>query len=515
MPTRSTAYAFATSAPLVRFGPNRVTALRCYSTPLFRRQREQPQPQWQRQHARPAPVCVLARPLLHGQTHYSNKHGVKTASEKKRWSVALSGSCVHTLHSAATYFGPATLISPMRAELGLTLAQAILPVNVFRAVSCALLIPAGAAMDKFGAHKLLWPAIACAAVLAMLLPFVSNLTHLIVIQVLFALTTLVSGTAAFQVLVMNTFKGAPDAGSAQAVTLAGWSAAGAVAPALIGALAMWFGWRLAFAALASVFLLVGVPLAYKFLRNPPSPQSKNAKMTRSRQNSSLSRFPGLREKPEPLLPMRFLALLGVSGAMSASLHVVLDHLLVFLREDAGFGFSAATRFLSILNIVGLFSKLIAGPLSDRFGHAGLIAGFSCLAMAASLAFAQVIAVGAVSSLATLMYTICYGLGYSACYVLVYTALPEFGMKRTGFRANLNLVVQYGFGALGSLAASSLRVMTGGYAASFYLSAYCWIGVFPFLAAYAAAHNKPLVPSVPAPARAKPFLSASRTLAPEY
>lgn len=114
----------------------------------------------------------------------------------------------------------------MRADLGLTIAQAALPLNVFRALSCILLIPAGQAIDKLGAYRILFPGLVAGAALGLLLPMATNLSQLVILQALFAVSKLVGGLATMQVVVMETFQGAPDVGSAQAVTVSGWSAAG-------------------------------------------------------------------------------------------------------------------------------------------------------------------------------------------------------------------------------------------------------------------------------------------------
>lgn len=403
--------------------------------------------------------------------------------QARRWRVAIAAACVHALHVSVIYMGPSTLLSPIRQDLNLSIAEAALPLNVFRAVNCIFLLPAGAMIDRAGAFRVLWPGLVVGAVLSLFLPFAGGLTHLVLLQAAFALSKLFGGLAAMQVIVMATFKGAPAAGAAQAVTLSGWSAAGAIAPAFIGILATRVGWRLSFGALAGLFLLIGIPLAYIFLRKPLHPSMMMSK----RQSPTLQS--NERNVREPVVPVRYAALLGVVAAMSVSLHVVLDHLVVYLREDAGFAFESATQYLSLLNVVGLLAKLIAGPLSDRFPHAALLSGFSVLAMGASLIFAHVIAMNTVSPLAVLLYVCAYGLGYSAVITLVYTALPKFGLKHAGLRSNLNLAIQLGFGVFGSYGASALRTTWGSYAPAFQMGAWCWILVFAFIGMFAATSKR--------------------------
>lgn len=388
--------------------------------------------------------------------------------ERRAWRVASAAAVVHALHVAVIYIAPSTLLSPMRAELGLTITQMALPLNAFRLVNCLFLVPAGAALDRVGASRLLLPSLCCAAVLAVMLPFARTLSHLVIFEALFACTKLFGGLSALLVVVSSAF--GYQAGAPCAVVLAGWSAAGFVTPAVVGALAARHGWRTAFAAVAAAFTCIALPLAHRFLRAPQGGAPRT-----------------LLAGSEKVLTQRYVALLCMLAALSVSLHVVIDHLIVYLREDVGYEFQRCTVYLSLLNFVGLLSKLTAGWLSDRFERSTLLFAFCCIGTLACSTFVHVSSNGhvelATSQYSVLVFVILYGLAYSGVFTLITTALPEFGQQRMGLRSNLNLMFLFGFGSVGSFAAGLLRSATGSYAHSFLLCGSMWAVMFMCVALY--------------------------------
>eukprot|EP00171_Calliarthron_tuberculosum_P016438 IDg16438t1 len=74
-----------------------------------------------------------------------------------KWHIVRTAGVVHAMQIAAIYLESTSLMSPMCGELGLSIAQIALPLNVFRAVNVALLMPAGALLDRYGVFRALWP----------------------------------------------------------------------------------------------------------------------------------------------------------------------------------------------------------------------------------------------------------------------------------------------------------------------------------------------------------------------
>lgn len=285
-----------------------------------------------------------------------------------KWPIVLAAGVVHAVHIAAIYLGPTTLMSPMRAELGLSITQIALPLNVFRAVNAVLLIPAGALLDRYGVFRALWPSMVGAAAFGLLLPVANSLTHLTLLQAVLALTKLFGGLTSMLMVVGAAF-GTSRSGTAAAVILSGYSLAGCVAPAVIGVLSSRFGWRVAMAVLNGAFLVVGIPLSYMYLRfpfgearAPPAAKVKDA-------------------AAEPLFSRRYVSALVMMALLSVSIHVVLDHLVIFMREDVGFSFELCTLLMSVLNLCALIAKMGAGWLSDRFDRGALFVACAAISVA--------------------------------------------------------------------------------------------------------------------------------------
>lgn len=65
-------------------------------------------------------------------------------------------------------------------------------------------------------------------------------------------------------------------------------------------------------------------------------------------------------------------------------------------------------------------------------------------------------------------------GYAAVFSLTTSALAEFGPERLGLRSNMNLMVLFGSGSIGSYVAGSLRTRFGSYLWPFACSTFAWV-----------------------------------------
>lgn len=484
----------------------------------------------------------------------------------------------------------------MRQDLNLTVAQIAMPLNAYRIVNAVFLIPAGVLLDRIGPTMALRTSIILAATMGLLFPLCSSLSHLVLLQVLFAATKLFGGLTAMLLLINRAF-GSQSSGisTATSVLLSGYSLAGFIAPTVVGALCQSMGWRFASGTLSVLFAVIGVPLTLLYLRDIPTPRVgdtvwtkvssvdhlENDSSTSSKERQTLStsavneaddpRAPlslsedGVKADvanvsgtaPEPLFSDRYCTLAAVVTALSLSMHIVLDHLLVFLREDFGLGFNKSTMFVSGLNLIALFAKLVVGPLGDRhdkglliaifgsvaalaclflidFGSAGSFAvtrslskvssfvffcklhvrstSFGCYVSGISvlhasllrvaLEFANICNIARVAPLTNtncehahltaaefrsdeLCQTLMLGLffvesedaiGYAAVFSLTTASLPEHGSQNLGLRANINMMLLFASGSLGSFLASSLRTAYGSYKWAFILNSAVWLFV---------------------------------------
>ena len=386
----------------------------------------------------------------------------------KKWKLAAAASAVHALHAAVVYLGPSTLMSPMRAELGLTIPQIALPLNVFRIINCALLIPSGILLDRVGAARLIWPSMIVTSLFALLMPFSQTLTHLTMLQGIFGVAFLFCGMTSMLMLVNDAFGRTSEsgAGAGAGIVLAGWSLAGCIAPSVVGVIGARYGWRIATFTLNSIFVCIALPLTHRYLRRRPATCVLPAETSRVN---------------EPLFSTRYTATLLMMSAMSISYHILLDHLPIFMREDLGMPFQTCSMVLSIMNLCGFLAKLGGGYISDRFPSGSIFTLFSTLTGLSCLFLVRFNGAFVLASTqaSVVAFVIFFGLTYSVVFTLITTALREFGLQRLGLRSNLNLMALFGFGSIGSSIAGALRVANGSYLNSFLLAAGMWVLILMF------------------------------------
>lgn len=312
--------------------------------------------------------------MLHDRERLESldKGGSETARVfEGRWRLAWSACVVHALHIAVIYMGPSTLISPMRKDMGLSVEEAARPLNVMRALNGLFLVPSGAILDRARPQRVLLPNMCVVAVFGAIMPLSQSLMHLITVQVAFAGTKLFGGLTPMVMLVAEAFP-RKSTGTPTALVLGGWSIAGFVAPAISAAVAERYGWRYAFAALAILFIVIAMPLAVLYLSPAALPPIK----------TRVSLASG--EFAETLLPSRYLASLGMMGSLTISIHVIMDHFIIYLTEDVGIALWRSAMLMSTLNVVGLFGKVVAGALSDRIGRSALMFMFGAVGLLSSL-----------------------------------------------------------------------------------------------------------------------------------
>lgn len=292
---------------------------------------------------------------------------------RSRWMVPLMAALVHALHAACVYIGPATLLSPIRQDLGLTVSQVSMPLNAYRIVNALFLAPAGMFLDAYGAETPMKVSIVSAGVLSFAFPASHSLLQLVVVQTLLAVTKLFGGLTTMLILISQVFTKDNGLGTATSILLGGYSAAGFIAPLVVGLMGEKYGWRMSLVFLSTLFAVIAVPIAVLFLgvrRNttavapllePPSWANSATVFTKS-----------------------YTVLILIVMSFTTSMHIILDYLVIFLTEHIGFSLKVASLYMSILNLVALFAKVLAGVLGDRYDKTILLPIFGAVAFVGSL-----------------------------------------------------------------------------------------------------------------------------------
>lgn len=338
----------------------------------------------------------------------SSSHPTKTSHDENwpppRWRVALAACIVHGLHMGAAIIAPSVLLSPMRASLHLSVASMSLPLAALRLSSALFLLPAGTLIDRVGAARVVWPGVLLAAFCGVLAPVGVSLPHLISVQVAFAASTLLAGLTPMVVLVDAEFPHADASGSKGAAigaVLAGFSGAGALVPPVLGAVEERFGWRAAWGAVNAVFATVGVPLTYVYL------QGRGVEATAAGASCG---------KREAVFSRAYVTLLVMMAALAFSIHIVMDHLVVYLREDVGLSFQRSTSFMSLYHLVAVVAKLVTGRLSDAYNHRVLFGAASALGTVSCFFLVSVSSSGALTLASSEASILCFVV---MCTYLVY------------------------------------------------------------------------------------------------
>ncbi len=168
-------------------------------------------------------------------------------------------------------------VIPLSDAFALNRAEAVLPMSMSMVVWGAVQPFTGAWMDTYGARKII-----LVSLLVMALGFAAASRAQSLWQLPIAYALLIGGAssglavAAFTVLVSRWF-GPEQRGKAIGIALAGIPVGSVVFAPLASALAHRWSWQAAFLFLSAALVLIALPLAWFFLREPPpTPEAPQA-----------------------------------------------------------------------------------------------------------------------------------------------------------------------------------------------------------------------------------------------
>lgn len=243
----------------------------------------------------------------------------------------------------------------------------------------------GYLLDRFGPKRIILP---CLTIYGCAFASLFLLTHHIIqFYAMFVVMGLVgNGTAqlAYSQAVSTWFD--RRRGTALAVLMAGSAIGAMVLPPVAQSLILHLGWRLAFLALGSIILFLGLPVVTRFVREKPGFRESGR---HEAQGVSLSQ--ALRSRPFwILITALFLASISQNGALT--------HLSALLT-DRGVSAGGAAIALSAMGAASLLGRLVTGWLLDRFFAPGV--AFSLLTISAFgvflLSSAHSLAIGSLAS----------------------------------------------------------------------------------------------------------------------
>jgi predicted MFS family arabinose efflux permease len=317
------------------------------------------------------------------------------------------------------------VLPTIRAEFGVTNADAGLAVTVLWATYAAMQLPAGMLADRAGERVLLAVALLVAGVALVAYAFTPSFPLFVLATAGFGLGTGLYGPPR-GTAVSNAFE--EREGAAFGIMLAAGSVGAALLPALAALLTVRYGWRVALGLAAPGFLLVA---ALFWLGVPARLTAPDAGQARSLRHDFGTALRAVRSRR-----------VGVAVAGAALLlfgfQAVTAFLTTYLVEVKGISQGAAGVYLSLLFVAGAVSQSVWGSAADRFGHGPVLVAVSLVSAAPLVAFPLVSGPVALAALSTVVGVRMAVGPVSNAYIIA--ALPDdiqgtaWGGLRTAFFA---------------------------------------------------------------------------------
>ena len=268
------------------------------------------------------------------------------------WRVALAASgCVMVSFASLLVYTFSVFLKPVTAEFGWSrqAASAAFGVAALAIAACSPVL--GMLLDRHPARRIILP---CLTVFGCAFASLALLTrHLWHLYAVFLLLGVVgNGTAhlAYSRALTTWFH--DRRGTAFAVLMTGGAVGAMVLPPLAGALIAAAGWRVAFAILGLMVLVVGLPLGLRVQ------ESAETARTLARAAEGASTAEGIRSRI-------FWVVVTVLFCGSISQNGAIAHLAALLT-DRGVSPAGAAYALSAMGIAILAGRLATGALLDRF-----------------------------------------------------------------------------------------------------------------------------------------------------
>ncbi|MEE8395283.1 MAG: MFS transporter [bacterium] len=208
------------------------------------------------------------------------------------------------------------------------------------------------------------------------------------------------------------------------------------------------GWRGAYFTMGVIYLLVLLPLAL-LLRNPPAAPVGEGSAAEAENPYALPR--------EKLIALLCLAVVFCCIAMATPIVHVIP-----LGSDLGLGPRVSAGLLTAMMVFGMFGRVLAGQLADRWGNLRIYIATSFAQTALALWFPAVASLAGLYLLSSL-----FGLGYAGVMTALILCARQWAPPgRTGF--SLGLVAFFGWTgmAVGGWQGGLFFDLTGNYSQAF-------------------------------------------------
>lgn len=367
-------------------------------------------------------------------------------------------------------YAPPVFLVPLQNHFGWSRA-AIAGGGAVAALTVGIMGPlVGVWIDRYGPRRVMTIGALVMGCGFVLMSMIQSLWQLYALNVLVAIGIACVAWIPNQTLISNWFT--RKRGRAMGITLAGIGFGGLIMPPLARFVKAELGWRVAFAVLGSLVLVVVAGVTLAVVRSQPAdlgllpdgepPDPKTQAGDPTDRAGEAAEVPGLSLSEAVKTGAFWLLSLGhvfwTFGSMS-----LIGHLPAFLT-DQGFAEKVAVGFPSLAIGISVAGRLTFGVLADRFTKKAIMSLAMILQSLAAFFLFRVDSFGALP-----VFAILFGMGLGGGAVLIPLLIGEcFGLRAFGKVLGLVMISATLGAALGPVLTGRIFDVTGGYTLAFAL-----------------------------------------------
>ncbi|MEJ5976197.1 MFS transporter [Novosphingobium sp. PS1R-30] len=262
-------------------------------------------------------------------------------------------------------YGIGPFVAPLEQTFGWSRSEVMLGLTISNTIGVLLNFAVGVLADRVGPRRVaLGGVVVKAGAIAMLATATGTMLNWSLLWLLVAFGAVLAQANVWASAVASRFD--KGRGLALAVTLSGSSFCAAIVPVLATWLIGAYGWRLALAGVAGIWLLVALPVVFLFFhgRQDEDRQARKTRPAEAEAPAALAVLPGVTIGEG--LRMRAFWQLMVAAFAFAFYTMSIAPNLVPLMSEKGQTALVAAQLAALMGIVGIVARISAGFLLDHF-----------------------------------------------------------------------------------------------------------------------------------------------------
>jgi MFS family permease len=340
---------------------------------------------------------------------------------RRYWPLPVAAAVGYSMLGLQTYaIGP--FVVPLEAEFGWSRAEVMIGLTLSNLVGVCVNLVIGMAVDRLGPRRVaLSGLVVKAGAFGLLATATGTILNWSLLWVLVAFGAMLVQSTVWSSAVASRFD--KGRGLALAMALSGTSLCAAISPVLGAQLIEAYGWRVGFAGVGLVWLLVTFPVAFLFYRGRHD-EARAAKAAAKVPAAAV--LPGMTLR-EGVRDASYWRLLFAAFVYSIYTLAIAPNLVPLLREK-GSDAMAAAQIASLVGVVAIAARLSAGLLLDLF-PANLVG--ACIFLL-PVAGCGLLLLDDPGFIVLLLAVASFGMTIGAEFdVIIYLTARQFGLKAFG------------------------------------------------------------------------------------